>query len=406
VFYAGFWPNGFGGCILFVSFLIDQILKENHHKAMKLTPYLREKNGKKRWIVQFTDPKTGARRYKQTSTKKDMDAWIKQFRAEQEALGKDALEILSDHRVRADFMDAYERLSSFHVGLTEVIDFYISHHKIGAKLKDVVTDYMKQKKASGIRDNTLRNIQNGLNQVMKAFGEREINSITSIEFNDWMYSLDVTVNSKAHYRTLAFGLFDYAFKRNIVEKNIIEKVDILKKEKKEVKIYDRETVEKFISESEGETRLFVAIGAYTGIRPEEIGRLTWDLFSKNTIHITREVSKTGEIRNVEILPNLRPFLKDREKEGSLFSVENFGDSWKFKNWRKGRNWIQDGFRKTYASHHIAAYENVGKTVLQLGHEGNPRMFHKSYYKPGITKEEGRKYFGIVEEPEQSNDSKG
>lgn len=371
---------------------------------MKLKPYLRKKNGKTVWRVQYTDPKTGSRKYKQTTTKKEIDAWIKQFREEQHTLGKDALNILSDHRTRADFMDAYQRLSSFHVSLSEVIDFYISHHKIGSKLREVVEMYLKQKQSDGTKEVTIKNIKNGLNQLIKTFGDREINSITSNEYTDWMMGLKVSINSKIHYRTLSMGLFNWAFQRNIVEKNIIEKVPILKKQKQQVEIYDIETIQDFLSKSTDEIQLYLAIGAYAGVRPTEVSGLKWEDISDDIIHIPASVSKTNSIRNIEILPSLKPFLKNRPKSGPLFSVQDFGNSRKFKEWRSNKSWIQDGLRKTYTSYHIAAYENSGKTALQLGHEGNPRMLYNHYYKPGISKEDGKKYFGITEKKEEVSQS--
>ena len=50
-------------------------------------------------------------------------------------------------------------------------------------------------------------------------------------------------------------------------------------------------------------------------------------------------------------------------------------------------------RHTFASHHLAAFQDAGKTAFQLGHKGDPAMLF-SHYRNIVTPVEGKKFFKI------------
>jgi integrase len=67
--------------------------------------------------------------------------------------------------------------------------------------------------------------------------------------------------------------------------------------------------------------------------------------------------------------------------------------------RKGREvlglekWPPDVLRHTFATYHVAAFNDPGKTSLLLGHEGNPSLLHR-HYRGLATQAEAIKFWNL------------
>lgn len=57
-------------------------------------------------------------------------------------------------------------------------------------------------------------------------------------------------------------------------------------------------------------------------------------------------------------------------------------------------WPFDGFRRTFATYHVAAFNDVGKTSLIMGHRGSTDMIHR-HYRGLATAKAGKAYFSLV-----------
>ena len=135
----------------------------------------------------------------------------------------------------------------------------------------------------------------------------------------------------------------------------------------------------------------IALALFAGVRPEELAgrgkpRLTWAAVnvSERIVRIPGGIAKTGQPRVLEGLPDaLWAWLGSPGKPGDPISPglsREIG--------RKGREilgldkWPQDASRHTFATYHVAAFNDPGLTSILLGHEGNPSLLHRHYR--GIT----------------------
>lgn len=129
--------------------------------------------------------------------------------------------------------------------------------------------------------------------------------------------------------------------------------------------------------------LYLALGFFSGIRPDEILRLQWkdiDL-SKKHIVIPAEKAKERKARIVELYPNLLKILNRYRKMNAVNELDpviSIGTSAVTYRRRKlmkelGMQWEQDWMRHTFATYHIAKF-GTDKTRRLLGHTVDRVMF--------------------------------
>jgi len=136
----------------------------------------------------------------------------------------------------------------------------------------------------------------------------------------------------------------------------------------------------------------VALGAFAGLRPEEIHRLPADAIGAKWIRVDGATAKTADARTVEVRPALAawlaacppraPFLTSRTRKQVRAAAR-----------AEGIAWPQDALRHSYATY---AYEQSGDAAAvaaSMGHGGTDVFFrhYRALAEPG----EGAEWFGIV-----------
>jgi integrase len=167
-----------------------------------------------------------------------------------------------------------------------------------------------------------------------------------------------------------------------------------------------------IAAAEGQVKLAIIIGAFTGIRSAEMLRLKRENFNwgEDVIDIGCDQTKTASRRLVPILESLsawiRPFVK---RHGPVFNYslpvclpEAFGTASKKADAVRRAlepdappfKWKQNGLRHSYASYRLAVIEDVSRLSLELGN--SPQKVFSNYRKV-VTKSQGNLWFGVLPE---------
>jgi len=144
----------------------------------------------------------------------------------------------------------------------------------------------------------------------------------------------------------------------------------------------------------------VAMMLFAGIRPAEIQRLEWeDIDVENgTIFISNQKAKTDRSRYIEMPDTLKAWIRDYSPELIKRTGPVTGSNWKRKIQlirqqagiaTEGR----DQLRKTFASMHLAAYEDVSKTRSILGHETSEVLF--TNYRGAVAKKTALQFWNIL-----------
>jgi integrase len=139
---------------------------------------------------------------------------------------------------------------------------------------------------------------------------------------------------------------------------------------------------------------FLAIGLFAGLRSAELERLDWSDITEGAIRIEPRTAKTASRRVVELSANLLEWLLPyRKASGPIIPPGNYWRRLERLSVATGVRWRSNGMRHSFASYHLAAYENSGKTALTLGHSNQNLIFR--HYRELVSQKQAREYFGLV-----------
>ena len=133
---------------------------------------------------------------------------------------------------------------------------------------------------------------------------------------------------------------------------------------------------------------YFAIGLFAGVRPHEIERLKEKDISERYIEITAATAKCRKRRLVNVLPNLKEWLKvspktplknKRRRKLALIKAADI-------------SWPHDIMRHSYASYHLAHFCSADKTALEMGHRDTQMLFR--HYRQLVTREAAEAFWAI------------
>jgi integrase len=136
-----------------------------------------------------------------------------------------------------------------------------------------------------------------------------------------------------------------------------------------------------------------AICAYSGIRPEEAMRLTWDRINLDSgvAELDPSCTKVGLVRAVRLTAKLVALLVGAKEEGlepgfvSRRAYRRIRDA-------AGVPWAIDILRHTYVSHRYAIDGDLNEIARDCGN--SVAVIQKHYLRRTISREDGERYFSL------------
>ena len=295
-----------------------------------------------------------------------------------------------------------EKLAPYNKSLTDAVSHYINHLKAtekSAKIKELIPEFIQHKKDAKLSAVYLQELNYRLSLFKEQFAETYASEVPTQIIQKWIFSLEVGDLSKNHYRRVLSAFFTYCQKNGYCSVNPVTNVAKIKASSAPIEIFTIPEVETLLENAELDIQTYLAIGLFAGLRDSEIQRLTWENinWSKKIIDLSQHQTKTAQRRLVEISSNLFEWLEPhRNKSGLICSINFINRLKKYKITLADDEellWKKNGARHSYASYHLAAYENADKTSRQLGHN-NASIIYKHYIEIA-DKEEAEEYWNIV-----------
>ncbi len=157
---------------------------------------------------------------------------------------------------------------------------------------------------------------------------------------------------------------------------------------------------------------FVALWSFSGIRKEEISRLTWPQVNRGLltgyIEVDAADAKTGQSRNVPVLDNLRAWLTAyRKEQGTILPAiwlqptksapNRLSELVRHICRKTGIAWKDNAPRHSYGTFHFKMCKDPGLVVSAMGN--SLAKFQKHYWSKSmtVTDESAAQYFSIVPE---------
>jgi integrase len=300
--------------------------------------------------------------------------------------------------------------------LVEAAEAFVIRQGLPDKtVAEVVQEMLAEKTSKGREKRTLDDLRNRLTRFAGDF-QCPIATVTKSDIQQWLDKLGTSERDKLNFRSKVGTLFKWAWRRDYVLLNPVEKTEKPEADNGEIEIYSAIEMQRLIDAATRHCKDYLPcllIGGFAGLRSSEIERLTWEDISLTRGYIKASAKKRGtpSRRLVPIQPNLAAWLADyADKKGLVWTGKHdqFSDAQQEvaeatrinADTEKGIEaaepvaWKHNGLRHSFISYRLAILQDDAKTALEAGNSKD--MLHQ-HYKELATPEEAKVWFDIAPE---------
>ncbi len=248
-------------------------------------------------------------------------------------------------------------------------------------------------------------LKSRLGKFANVFGDANACDVGKNEISTWVNRLKAAPSTINNAIREVRSLFAWASEQGFVPENPIARTHDLRRKvvRPEPGILSVKEFSTLLYTANPDILPYFALGGFAGIRPDELLRLEWShvRFDEGLIEVKGENAKTSERRLVKIEPALAAFLAPYSgRTGKICT-----SSWRrlFRDARRAvgfgkpgtetaeekslginlKEWPDDALRHSFASYHLAAFNDAAQTALQMGHRGTATLFqhYRALVKP-------------------------
>ena len=285
--------------------------------------------------------------------------------------------------------------------LVDAARFYSRHQGSGIKRKTVaaaVDEMIEAKKAKGVSELYLADLRYRLGTFKQAF-HCNVNALVPDDVAQFLAALRLAPRSYNNFLWALRTFFRYAQKQDWLSKeaNLLARVETRTEKKAPVEIFTPEQLAALLKHSQAQLQLCVALGAFAGVRAEEILRLDWLDIERRPgfIEVAAHKAKTASRRIVPISDNLAKWLALAPRtEGRIWPHSK---AWFFEAIRDAASaakvtWKQNALRHSFISYRLAEIQDVNRVALEAG--TSPKMIDR-HYRELVTPAQAATWFAIA-----------
>jgi integrase len=167
---------------------------------------------------------------------------------------------------------------------------------------------------------------------------------------------------------------------------------------KEVLVFTPEEITALLNGAKRELVPALAIGAFAGVRSQELKRLGWDniRLREGYIEITSASSKTRIRRLIPIQRNLKAWLLPLSRDcGPVTPFANLALQFAKLARKTGVQWKKNGLRHSFISYRVGQINDVAAVSLEAGN--SPQVVARHYLKC-VTGAASRAWFNVMPHP--------
>ena len=317
-------------------------------------------------------------------------------------------------------------------GGIDQLDFIIRDHikktpsLEARKVEDVIKEFHAAKEFEGIGTLQKKGLRSLLGYFERSFADRLLSSFTAAEVEAWLVRVQgldpntakarpISNLTKKNIHRALFQFFGWCERREYVAKNIMRAVTSPKPDAPKKEIFTPEQMGRMINgwvnpktkeafeAASGERLVYLALGGFAGLRTAEIegnadhGGMRWEWidFDRGEILIPKEVTKKSRERLIPLNETARSLLLKAgdKKRGEMVTLSDRKRKEMREHLRKAaglKKWLDNALRHSFASYHLAAFEDAAKTSLLIGHK-DAETTHRHYARL-VRKDEAEKWF--------------
>lgn len=327
-------------------------------------------------------------------------AWLANHREKSLVEGRAGLAFTDAQR--ADARRAMAELVAFKgATLTDAARHYAEFLRRAERtvpVAELVAMFLTAKQADGRSGRYLADLRVRLGAFDKSFGEKPVAAVTTRDLDDWLRGLPVGPQSRVNFRRVLHALFNFAVARDFARDNPVARTERPKVIAKEPGFLAPAQLARLLEHADEFIRPALAIGAFAGLRPAEIRRLTWNAVDLEERHIavSAATAKTASRRLVPISDNLLAWLLRAPKRvGPVLPVSPAIERDLVLAARDAagiKTWPADGLRHSWVSYRFALTGDAARTAAEAGHD--QAVLHR-HYRALATRKQAERWFAIM-----------
>jgi len=297
---------------------------------------------------------------------------------------------------------AHSKLEPHAVRIDDAINAHaaaIERRNRSVTITKLVDEFIENRRAKGKSEIYVRDLTTRLSRYKPSMGDRITAEITNADVDHWLQSLNVGPQTQNNFRAVLSAMWTFAVRRGYAAVNVIQLVDKTSVVRDHIPTFSVEQLTGLLAAAPTEYLPVLAIGAFAGLRPEEINKLRWeDLdFHERTIRVNASAAKTRKKRFAEISDNLRAWLEPYAGHIGPVAPPNLQKLRRATmKTAKIEKWYPDVLRHSFASAHYAFHRDPARTAVIMGHRDQNMLL--THYRDVMKPSEAARYWQIVPEP--------
>jgi integrase len=300
------------------------------------------------------------------------------------------------------------------VSIVDAARFHAQHHHHGIKPKlvaEAVDEMITSKRQSGASELYLSDLRYRLG-TFKASFHCNLNALVPDDLAPFFAGLKLSARSYNNFRGTLKTFFGFAKKQRWLSKelDLLEAIEKRKEKNAPVEIFTPAELAELFDHVRSELATCLALGAFAGLRAEEILRLEWTDIDRRPgfIEVGAHKSKTATRRLVPIADNLASWLAVAPRAAArvwphskpyLFesmrdAVAAVTESRKNQK-RPAFVWSVNGLRHGWISYRLAEIQDVNRVALEAGNSSQMVFRH---YRELATPDQAASWFSLAPQP--------
>jgi integrase/recombinase XerD len=301
-----------------------------------------------------------------------------------------------------------DQLAPFGKTLADAVGHYLEWLKEQARnqqvphLKGLFAEWRNFKQADKtkhLRPRTLTEVRTFSRRFEKDWGHLRVNELSRLTIEEFLNGMrnrkgsNASVHARKKYLSMLSQFLNWCVSREVLKDNPARtlRIPALHEIPRIYSVDQCERILRLAEEARHRALLpYVTIGLFAGVRPSELGRLSWSNLSKTDVLIEPHQSKVKRARHAKISPTLERWLAIADR-GQPLAPRNLTRRLKAFSAEVGF-WIQDGLRHSYATYWLAVHRNRNELAEFMGN--TPEVIGKHYLRP-VTDEDAAKFWTLA-----------
>jgi integrase len=358
------------------------------------------------WRVSYSSGEGDRRKriQKGFQTKEEAMKWAKERekalvahgKVDHEMTKKERLAVIAFREIVAQLPTNIETPS-----LAELVEDYhrvIENRRHSILVRDLINEYVESLSSRRLSQTYVDTMRRRLLRFSGDYGSQLTCDVTTELAEGWLHRLHLAEVSVNHFRAALQQLFNFALKLKVVSGNPIDEIAKLKTKTSEIGALSTSQAANLLLHSSKGIRASLSIGLFAGLRRSEISRMSWEEidFEQGYVEVKAKNSKSAARRLIKIRPCLRAWLAPlRQNHGKVMPTEMVYRN-RLKEARRAagiKEWPNNALRHSFASYHLAAFQDASALALEMGHSTTRMIFQ--HYRVLVNPAEAEIYWSIM-----------